>query len=432
MSCLVLAIAETNLWAHYLIDGGERLSWLALAFILIVGLGLFRRRGLFVSLPLVFPWLLYPVITQGDQIIDHLSINAMRIVCHALLAAIFAAPVAVVVLAARYAFGPKPGRPPIVGGWRAYIPGLRRLSEGQTRKGMAIMAAVLFAGEVLVAYQFLGTLMVGTLLLLMCGALACVPRRPFESLVKVAAEPERRERFALVVLLLGVAASLALHIGYKNRAGTYQGSPSAFMDPSLKKKGYPLDRIAVPARPPAQPASPEMVQQALISYARTLERLLAGYHILDRGYTYDFHNQLFLRHTPLLKNYRAAGLEKIEEARGLRTHADARAKAARATLTEDDPLAALLDDLREYVAFNFNRAPMLEAMSGQFETTPAGLQHAAHLYEGESKALGTHLDALLKKHSAVLNSPVTAPVTSELVSISRLLYEAYARHVVGF
>src|SRR5258706_5966874 len=213
VSCLVLAIAETNLWAHYLIDGGERLSWLALAFILIVGLGLFRRRGLFVSLPLVCSWLLYQVITKGDQIIDHLSINAMRIVCHALWAAIFAAPVAVVVLAARYAFGPKPGRPPIVGGWRAYIPGLRRLSEGQTRKGMAIMAAVLFAGEVLVAYQFLGTLMVGTLLLLMCGALACVPRRPFESLVKVAAEPERRERFALVVLLLGVAASLALHIG---------------------------------------------------------------------------------------------------------------------------------------------------------------------------------------------------------------------------
>ena len=36
------------------------------------------RRRLAPSLPLVFPWLLYPVISQGDQIIDNLSINAMR------------------------------------------------------------------------------------------------------------------------------------------------------------------------------------------------------------------------------------------------------------------------------------------------------------------------------------------------------------------
>ena len=32
------------------------------------------------SLPLVLPWLLFPVITQGDQIIDNLSINWMRII----------------------------------------------------------------------------------------------------------------------------------------------------------------------------------------------------------------------------------------------------------------------------------------------------------------------------------------------------------------
>ena len=142
--------------------------------------------------------------------------------------------------------------------------------------------------------------------------------------------------------------------------------------------------------------------------------------------------QLFLRHTPLLKNYRAAGLEKIEEARSLRADADAQAKAARATLPENDPLTALLDDLLEYAAFTFERAPILESMSGEFERTPAGLQHAAHLYEGESKALGTYLEALLKKHRAVLNSPATAPLTSELVSISRSIYKAYARHVVGF
>src|SRR5947208_5622052 len=70
MSCLVLAIAETNLWAHYLIDRGQWLGLAGIAFILLAGVALFRGRRLFVSLPLVFPWLLYPVITQGDQIID--------------------------------------------------------------------------------------------------------------------------------------------------------------------------------------------------------------------------------------------------------------------------------------------------------------------------------------------------------------------------
>src|SRR6185295_11399005 len=55
---------------------------------------------------------------------------------------------------------------------------------------------------------------------------------------------------------------------------------------------------------------------------------------------------------------------------------DAKATAARATLRDDDPLAALLDEVRAYVAFNFDRAPNLERLSAGFEKTPAGLQHA--------------------------------------------------------
>jgi hypothetical protein len=125
-------------------------------------------------------------------------------------------------------------------------------------------------------------------------------------------------------------------------------------------------------------------------------------------------------------------LQKIEEARRLRADADLRAVGARATLVDDDPLAALLDDVRGYVDFNFDRAPVLERMSGEFERTPAGLQHAAHLYEGESKALGARLAALLKKHHAAIESPAATPVTSEFVSIARSVCEAYAHHVVGF
>jgi hypothetical protein len=237
---------------------------------------------------------------------------------------------------------------------------------------------------------------------------------------------------ALAVLLAGVGLSAAGFFGYKNRAGAYQGSPAAFMDPSQPESGYPLERVPVPARTPAMPSAPEPIRSALVAYARALEQIMAGYHIVDRNYTYDFHNYLFMRHTPLLPNYRAVALQKVEEARRLRDAADAQAALARPTLADDDPLAALLDDIRGYVAFIFDRAPKLESMSGEFERTPAGLQHAAHLYEGENKFLGVRLGELLTKHHAVVQSPAVAPVTGEFVATSRSIRDAYAHHVVGF
>ena len=205
------------------------------------------------------------------------------------------------------------------------------------------------------------------------------------------------------------------------------------MDPSQKGTGLSArSRLRPRGRRRSVPASPDLVRDALTAYARTLERLLAGYHILDRNYTYDFHNELFLRNTLLVPDYRAVGLGIVEEARRLRADADARAAAARATLANDDPLAALLDDMREYVAFNFDRAPTLERMSGEFERTQAGLQHAAHLYEGESKFLGTRLAEILAKHHGVIESPAASPVTGEFASASRAIHDAYAHHVVGF
>jgi len=120
------------------------------------------------------------------------------------------------------------------------------------------------------------------------------------------------------------------------------------------------------------------------------------------------------------------------DARLLRAEADALGATARATLAKDDPLATLLDELRDYAVFNFDRAPVLEHMSGEYERTEAGLQHAAHLYEGESKALGSTLNDIMKKHHAVLDSPAVKPVTGEFVSISQSVYEEYAKHVVGF
>jgi len=71
-------------------------------------------------------------------------------------------------------------------------------------------------------------------------------------------------------------------------------------------------------------------------------------------------------------------------------------------------------------------------MSGGFERTPAGLQHAAHLYEGEAKYLGTGLSQIVRKHGRVLNTSMLAPVTHDFMSASDAIYQAYADHIVGF
>lgn len=427
---LALAVAETNLRAHYLIDGGEYLSMFGLVFILGAGVFLYTRDRLFASLWLVFPWLLYPIVTQGDQLIDNLSINPMRAICHVLLAAIFATPVAVIVLAARYVLAPRRGRPVRTATWTAFFPGLRPLAEGRLREGTVILAVALLAAEMWLADQYLGTLMIVTLIILILCVLL------YGSLASdqpdVHATRARNEKMALAVLLVGVGLSAAGFFGYKNRTGAYQGSPAAFMDPSQPESAYPLDRVPVPPRAPGMPPAPDQVKSALATYARALEQIMAGYHIVDRNYTYDFHNYLFMRHTPLLPNYRAVALQKVEEARHVRDAADAEAAIARPTLASDDPLGALLDDVRGYAAFIFDRAPTLERMSGEFERTPAGLQHAAHLYEGENKFLGARLGEILAKHHTVVESPAVASVVGDFAAASRSIRDAYAHHVVGF
>jgi hypothetical protein len=410
LTILALAVAETDLKAHYLIDQGEFISVFGLAFIFVAGLYLYRSHQLAASLPLAFAWLLYPIITQGDQIIDNLSITPMRVICHVLLAAIFATPVAVLVMTLRYL--------------------MEKTGRTLGRSAKLRLSAALLAAEIWLAYEFLGTLMIVTLVIMIAGVLAYEAFGAGE--VDHEARRLRSERFALAVLLVGLAVSGGTYVAYKNAPGAYQGSPSFFMDPSQQASNYHIDRIPASTRSVTPPASPDAVAAALTAYARTLDRLLAGYHILDRNYTYDFHNALFLRHQELLTDYRAAGLARVAEARRMREDADAKAAVARATLNDDDPLAALLDDLRAYTAFNFDRAPVLERMSGAFERTQAGLQHAAHLYEGESKYLGTGLSQIVAKHRAVMDAAGLTPVTGEFAATSRAIYEAYAHHVVGF
>ena len=425
--CLAMAVAETSLWMHYLIDAGESISLAGVAFMLAAGIYLYRRGRLLVSLPLAIPWLLFPVITQGDQIIDNLSINWMRFVSHVLLGALFGTPVAIAVLAARYLVGERKGAG--TPRWLGLFPGLPQIATGRVREGSAIFGVFLLVLETWVAVRFLGLLMLITLIAMIWAVLiyGFVPLAG-----EAAARRRRSERFALALLIVGVIASLGLFFGYKNRPGAYQGSPSYFMDPAQKDAGFRLDRVPVPNGEPVAPSNPSAVRGVLTGYAQALERLLAGYYILDRNYNYDFHNHLFLRSTPLLADYRTAGLAKTMEAAALRAQADAAADELTGTVAPSDPLGALLEDVRAYAAFSFDREPTLERMSAEFERTDAGLQHATHLYEGEGKVLGVQLDAILKKHARVLTSPATVDVTSEFARISRSVYETYANRIVGF
>lgn len=435
VTCLVLAIAETNLWAHYLIDGGEYLSLCGVGFILVAGVFLFRKQQLKASLPLVVPWLMYPVITQGDEIIDNLSINPMRIICLVLLSAIFAAPVSAVVYAARLIFGGREGGSVAVPVWLAWIPGVRWLAQGRMREGSALLAAALFALEIPVAHLFLGVLMVGAVVVMILMSLvwASVPGPDGSETDRVRPDQRaREERFALGFLLAGVVASLGIYTGYKNRPEVYQGSPAVYMDPKRKGEAYSMSRIVISGQTVSIPIHAGSVKSALEFYSAFLEQLLSGLSVLDRNYTWDYHNHLFLKNTPLIPQYRKVGLDRIAEARALWDKGSAAAVAARNTLSEGDPLRALLDELQAFSAYHLARTPQMETLSLGYEKTQAGLQHAAHLYEGECKELGMGVGVILKKHEAVLSAPQISGVTSGFLPGARRVSDAYAKHVVGF
>ena len=426
LGILAMALAETNLWMHYLIDAGESISLVGLAFIFAAGLFLHRQGNLAASLPMTLPWLLFPVITQGDQLIDNLSINWMRFIVHLLLALIFGIPVAVIVMAVRYAVGSASGRP--LPKLFAVVPGLAQMAAGRVREGGAILAVLLFVIEGWAAVRYLGELMVITLVVMTWLVLAA----GFWPVAAARAAGRRSERAALGVLVAGVMISLGLFVGYKNRPGAYQGSPSYFMDPRQQGAGFQLNTVAVPAVTAHAPADPGDTRLALTGYARAFDRLIAGYYILDRNYNYDFHNRLFWRSTPLLADYRTIGLERVREAEAMRAEADAAAARAAATLTAADPLGALLADVRAFAAFTFGRAPVLERMTAEFVKTEAGLQHATHLYEGEGKVLGVRLAEILDKHAKVLAAGEVQPVTGEFVTVSRAVHDLYANRIVGF
>lgn len=429
---LLLAVAETSVTVAWLVDTrGEVISLAGVAFILVAGLVVRRQGRLSASLPLVLPWLLYPIVTQGDQIIDNLSIEWMRTIVTVLLVAIFVAPVAVVALSARAWFDRADGRARHAGSILGLVPGLRQLAEGRRRLGSALLVAALLAVEIPLALLYVGALLIYCLTAIIVGTLAWASQ-PEPEVRDAAVEHARAERFAFIVLLAGVVISAGTFIGYRNAPGAYQGSPSFFMDPSQQDKNYPLDRVAVPAADPATPADPAALEAALTDGVKAFNDLAASYNVLGRNYTWDFHNELFLRHDVLLRDYREVGVGGARDAAEAWTRVRPRLAEARAQVPSGDPLAAFLDDVLGFGDFNVRRTPTLAHMSLSFQRTKAGLQHAAHLYEGEAKYLGDGLAALVRKHGRVVDAPALRGVMREFVLTSRTIHDAYANRIVGY
>ncbi len=432
LAILFMAVAETTLWTHFLVDRGEYLSLLGLGFVLAVGLWLFRQNRLLASLPLAIPWLIYPVLTQGDQLIDNLSIHWMRAVSHLILAVLFGAPVWVLLLAARSLLAPRPGRPARVPAWAFVLPGLPQIARGRDREGGVMLVLSLLLLEVWIAQRYLGSLMIATLILIGLGYLFAV------SLVPAGRAPRwsgvRGQRAALVLLLAGVALSLGIYLGFKNRPGAYQGSPHYYHDPAQADAAYPMQAVAVPAAPAGavDAATAAELREVLAGYGAALERLFDAYYVLDRNYNYAFHNELFMRHTPVLPEFRRRALETATEARRLAADTDARLEALEPALGQHAALRALAAEARSYVAFNLRRATMLEELSAGFERTRAGLQHATHLYEGEGKVLGERLMQALGKHGAVTGHPELGRLAAPLVASGERIRDAYANRIVGF
>jgi hypothetical protein len=444
--CLLMAVAETTLWIHFLVDRGELISLIGLAFILFAGLSLHRQRRLWASLPLVLPWVLYPVVTQGDQLIDNLTIDQMRLITHIILALLFGAPVAVIVLAtgqtltkirSRSATGDadRASNRPRRHWWTALVPGLRLIAIGRAREGGAVLALTLFVLEIVVAHVYLGTLMVLTLAVIMLGTLGYLAgalRSPSGSSRWL--DTERADRLALIVLIAGVTVSLGLYAGYRNRPGAYQGSPHYYHDPSQRDASYKTDATVVP---PGEitPLPHGVLHEAgsvLGEYGTVLTELVSAYYVMDRNYNYWFHNELFLRNTPVLAGFRELSLRRIARAARSAEAANVHATRLLQQLPREHALAALVTEAQSYVAFNLRRAAILEQMSGEFQKTKAGLQHATHLYEGEGKVIGAVLDDLLAKHRRTVDAPTTAVATVPFVERGRRIRDLYANRIVGF
>jgi len=422
---LVMAVAETNLWMHYLIDAGELISLIGLGIVFWAGLLLHRQQRLSASLPLVLPWLVFPIVTQGDQIIDGMTINQMRLTCHAILAVLFGAPVVVLVLAAHHMLTPGPDAPHRHRRWTVMFPGLRLFETGRPREGAVLMMMALLLIEIWIAYQYLGLLMILTLvgmgMLVLFWATVAAPQ---PARLWGAARYRFGPRSVLAMFCVGVFSSFGLFLFYKNRPGITMDQ-----DPV-----YPLKAIAVSDDVPVMPPMDVAAEfQAVVGlYAEALQRQSHAYYILDRNLNYTFHNDLFMRHTPVLPDFQTKASDELKAASQLAVEANSRLAGVQTKLPAPGAVLSFMQELRSQVAFNLRRADMLAQTSAEMLKTRAGCQHATHLYEREGKAMGVCLMDVLEKHRRVIDAPGLSELADPFVQAARKIHAKYSDRIVGF
>lgn len=427
---LYMAVAETAAWTHYFIDTGEYIALIGLAFVVVAGSYLYARRRLAASLPLLLPWFLYPVITQGDQLIDNMAIGGMRLVVHILLALIFAAPIGVLVVAARRALAPAPGGEVRKRWWTALCPGLRQIERGDVREGTAAMILTLLVVEMWVAHAFLGTLMIATLVAM---ALAVLWTASLTAGSGFALTPRHSERWAMGILMVGVVMSFGVYAYYRNLPTSQQGTVSPFHG-EVDDHIYALDHALLTVDDPdiPSPAVYAEIREVLTGYSESIQGLFDAYYILDRNYNYWFHNELFLRNTPVMADFRAKALAKIAEMKQLAWATTAHLEAIDPMLPTDRGVSAFLHEIRRFVEYNFQRAEELAELTAEFQRTKAGLQHATHSYEGEAKVLGSGLVEILDKHQGITASVELAAMSDEFTTMARSIHQVYENRIVGF
>ena len=184
------------------------------------------------------------------------------------------------------------------------------------------------------------------------------------------------------------------------------------MDPSQQGSGLQLSTVAVPdrcrrrrrrtdsariARSPGTPAA--------------FEQLLAGYYMLDRNYTYDFHNELFCPvDAAACRTIGRPAWRRSQRRGAARTGGRPRAAAARRSSQPTIRSPRCSTTCARTWRSTFERAATLERMSAEFETDrgrPAA-RHAPLRRRGQG-ARRPARRSCSTKHGAVLRARRSRP-----------------------
>ena len=329
----------------------------------------------------------------------------MRIVVHVLLAAIFAMPVAVIVYAARWlidavAGGVAQSRAGAAGrGDRAGAAVSRRADDrdagrddragagcsadasaarrvAHARAGDAVALAVLIGGVIVVRRRCTSASRTGRARIRAARASTWIPRRP-QPASRRACRSDRSDRVA---------------------------------DGARARRR--VDRVRL----------------------RSLEKLLDGYYLLDRNYNYHFHNELFVRTTPLLPELSCRGSGVDRRGRPQARSADDAAAANVATRRRRPVAGALLADVRAYVALQLrsrrdaraHERGVRDDARPACSTRPTSTRARASISACSSPRCSTSIAPCCHRAGGV------ARLSREFVTTAAPSKRKYANRIVGF